>query len=224
MTYTNTVIKQCPGALELERHFLSNTNDHKTRAKRAGHINRCPFCRKKLRTLDGIYEFTVKELPAAVSGKVLDLACRLTCLPVQKGYFYCIAVQKKSNAHVKAYQLKMLFTENGAAANTFSSVSDDILPGADFGIRVITDPASQSVCLYFIAKQPMEYDNYTLSIPGINDHTGISANGTAELPYFKIDELNNKYIYMIKKEKTYKKQKFIRHFQKSLSGKHETVC
>ncbi|HPG38662.1 MAG TPA: hypothetical protein PLP19_12485 [bacterium] len=224
MTYTNTVIKQCPGALELEQHFLSNTNDHNSRAKRAGHINQCPYCRKKLHTLDGIYEFTVKELPVAVSGKVLDLACRLTCLPVQKGYFHCIPAQEKIIAHVKAYQMKMLLTENSAATNTFSGAGDDILPGADFSIRVIADPASQSVCLYFNAKQPVDFDNYTLSIPGIIENAGLSGNGTAELPFFRIDELNNKFLHFIRKEKSYKKQKFIRQFQKCLPGKHETVC
>jgi len=224
MTYTNTVIKPCPGALELEQHFLGNTNDHITKAKRVGHINRCPYCRNKLQTLDGIYEFTVRELPVAVSGKVLDLACRITCLPVQKGYFYCIPAQEKTITHAKVYQMKMLITENSATANTFSGEGNDILPGANFGIRVIADPASQAVCLYFEANQPVNYDNYSLVIPGIIENAELSGNGTVVLPFLKIDTLHNKFLYFVRKGKNSKRRKLIRQFQKCLPGKQEHAC
>ncbi len=220
MTYANTVIKKCPDTLELEKQYLRAATDHKCRVQTAGHVNHCPSCRQELQEINGIYKFTVKELNTPVSGKVLDFACKISGREVQKEYFFCIPALKKTLSNSRAFLIKMLLTENSAMNKTFAGLKSDKLPVSALGMRAIADQSLQNVCLYFETKKPVDFIKYSISIPGLVEHVRLSGNGTAILPFLKIQDLHNKIIYFTGKEKIFKKS-LIKLFQQYLSEKPE---
>jgi hypothetical protein len=224
MTYANYLIKECPDSLELEQHFLYATPGHLSGEQSDSHVSSCTSCRKMLNEIDGIYESTVRELTTAVSGNVLDLACKITCLPVQTGFFSCIPAQVKLESMSSVYQIKMLSIGKGKLYKTFAQMEKNNSPEAAFNIRVITDPESKNLLLYFSDAQTNDYHNWLISIPGIIDRVKLTGNGSAQIPLIKIEDLHNNYIYITIMSENGKKKKIIEVFQESLSREREHAC
>lgn len=213
MTYLNSY-DDCPESMELELQFLQNDLNRVLKENPQHHLFDCPICQKYLNELDGIYESISAELSYPVSNKVLDFACSISTLQLQKGQFICKPVIKKTQKIAVEYQLVLVFSKK--ENKNFCDYDFKNHHDSNMYIRVVSDPAWNKLLLFFKHKDQINYSHYSFTIPGIIERANISTNGTAVIPFIQIKNLNNKSIFFYKKNKKTNNKNLLRKFQESI--------
>lgn len=213
----NNFNNDCPDSLELELQFLNNDLGRVLKEHPLHNLHDCPICQKYLKELDGIYESISNELPYPVSNKVLDFACKLSPLQLQKGLFICKPVAKKNKQSANQYQLVMLFSKNNGSKNdNFAGFNFKNQQDVQMSVRVVSDPGWNKLLLFFKHKDHLNYSNRSFTIPGIIERAHISSNGTAVIPFTSIINLNNKTILLYKNPQKTIENNLTKKFQKSI--------
>ena len=197
MSTKKSLEDRCPSEDNLELLCLDVNLEASQRTKTQLHLQQCARCRRKFEKIEAFYQNLSLESSKPVSHHVLDLAKAKSKHSVKIGLLICEPLDEAQEKVDKAFRTKLVFSANGVPGGKrlLSEFDYEALPPKAIALRVMTDPVQHKVLIYLWSKEHVDFEDWSLSIPGISEKVNFNSAGSSHLALKNFDHLDGQTIY-----------------------------